>query len=330
MKTKTKLLSFVVVFLIATSALSILQHQAKSATSGLVASWHFDEDSGDFAHDASGNGNDGTVNGASWTTGISNGALQFNGINDYVEVSDSASLKITNSLTLEAWIYPNFSHDTKDHSIVAKGRDLSTNGGYQMTVSEYDGPLGVRMHELGFFIQNSATPKWIWLNNSILNNRWTLVAGVYDGSTMKLYVNGKLRLSEPQSGDIIANSYPLDIGARKNTAGNLQSIEFWNGTIDEVKIYNRALTSDEVYDDYIGVEQIPIWMQWWFLTIIALGAIVVVLGFTTVHYRNKRSVSKETSTTQNRTTPKARVCPRCGASLPADSKFCGKCGTSLE
>jgi ribosomal protein L40E len=75
----------------------------------------------------------------------------------------------------------------------------------------------------------------------------------------------------------------------------------------------------------------PLWMQWLFWTTIALGAIVVVLAFTTVRYRRKPSVSKETSVMQSKTTQRAnKVCPKCGANLPADSKFCGKCGTSLE
>jgi len=92
-------------------------------------------------------------------------------------------------------------------------------------------------------------------------------------------------------------------------------------------IYGRS--ADEVWNDYIGT--ISVWMQWWFWTIIALGAIVVVLVFATVHYRKKPSISKETSVMQSKTTQKAnKTCPRCGANLPAGSKFCGKCGTSLE
>jgi N-acetylneuraminic acid mutarotase len=74
-----------------------------------------------------------------------------------------------------------------------------------------------------------------------------------------------------------------------------------------------------------------LWMQWWFWAIIALGVIAAVLAFTTVHYLGKASKSKETNAVPSKTMPKdIKVCPKCGANLPAGSKFCGKCGTSLE
>jgi N-acetylneuraminic acid mutarotase len=81
----------------------------------------------------------------------------------------------------------------------------------------------------------------------------------------------------------------------------------------------------------LPVPEIQLWMQWWFWTIIALGAIVVILGFTTVHYRKKPSVSKGGNDMQTKTAQRTnKVCPNCGANLPVDSKFCGNCGTSLE
>lgn len=96
--------------------------------------------------------------------------------------------------------------------------------------------------------------------------------------------------------------------------------------------YNAHQFVDDVTTSEISPNpETPLFMQWWFWTIIALGAIVVVLAFTTAHYRKKPSVSKGNNGMQGKTTQKAnKVCPRCGANLPADSKFCGKCGTSLE
>jgi ribosomal protein L40E len=91
------------------------------------------------------------------------------------------------------------------------------------------------------------------------------------------------------------------------------------------------LQSDTTLTALYVINSPPLWMQWWFWTIIALGAVVVALAFTRVHYRKKPSVSKETSVMQSKTTQRAnKICPKCGANLPADSKFCGKCGNSLE
>lgn len=91
------------------------------------------------------------------------------------------------------------------------------------------------------------------------------------------------------------------------------------------------LQSDTTLTASYVINSPPLWMQWWFWTIIALGAVLVAFAFTTVHYRKKPSVSKEKSVMQSKTTQRAnKICPKCGANLPADSKFCGKCGTSLE
>ncbi|MCK4348903.1 MAG: right-handed parallel beta-helix repeat-containing protein, partial [Thermoplasmatales archaeon] len=74
-------------------------------SNGLVACWHFDEGSGSIAYDSSDNDNDGIIHGATWTTGVSGKALSFDGVNDYVEVSDDDSLDITDAISIEAWIY---------------------------------------------------------------------------------------------------------------------------------------------------------------------------------------------------------------------------------
>jgi ribosomal protein L40E len=139
-------------------------------------------------------------------------------------------------------------------------------------------------------------------------NTWMTLAIEKRGSNLYMYYNGELKYTyaEPDG-----------------TPDALLGVGIRSGWISTTQY------------DYISLEapneEIPLWMQWWFWTITALGAIVAVLAFTTVHYRKKPSVSKETSVMQSKTTQKAnRVCPKCGANLPADSKFCGKCGTSLE
>src|SRR5262249_27557090 len=77
-----------------------------AAGSGLVAAYSFDEARGTIVHDSSGNGNDGTIRGATWTSGKDGQALTFNGSNAWVTVPDTSSLDLTSALTLEAWVKP--------------------------------------------------------------------------------------------------------------------------------------------------------------------------------------------------------------------------------
>ena len=78
---------------------------AVSAT-GLVGAYSFDAGSGSVVADTSGAGNTGTLSGATWTTGKNGNALSFDGVNDWVTISDSASLDLTTGMTLEAWVKP--------------------------------------------------------------------------------------------------------------------------------------------------------------------------------------------------------------------------------
>jgi hypothetical protein len=328
MKKRTKLLSIVIVFLIGASALSILPHQAKSATSGLVGYWKFDEGSGTVAHDSSGNAISGTIYGALWTAGMSGNALHFDGANSYVEVPNSADLNPT-AITLMAWVkfsgFPDFTihpHNPNSH-IVGKG--TGPNNGYELRqdcgdTDEYGPP------EFRFCMLENNVWYSVVSTTKLVTDEWYDVAATYDGSTMRLYVNGTLEDQETFNVAMLGNTNNLLIGAL-NQPPNEYRI---NGTIDEVKIYNRALTSDEVYNDYLGIEQSSFWTQWWFWTIVVLGILDILLVFTTLYYRRK-ALPKGTKTIPSRPAPKEYIaCPKCGANLPADSKFCGKCGTSLE
>ncbi|NWG11391.1 zinc-ribbon domain-containing protein [Candidatus Bathyarchaeota archaeon] len=90
-------------------------------------------------------------------------------------------------------------------------------------------------------------------------------------------------------------------------------------------------TTLEEQTDNVPVDDLPIWQQWWFWTNVALAISTGSFALTTLYYRNKSSNPKETKITRNeRVSKEYRTCPNCGASLPIDSKFCGKCGTSLE
>ena len=98
----------------------------------LVACWHFDENTGTTVYDSSSNNNDGTIYGATWTTGISGSALSFDGTDDYVEVTDDPSLNPVNMITIEAWVK---TIDTGLHKgIAVKGWGTGGNEGYVLEI----------------------------------------------------------------------------------------------------------------------------------------------------------------------------------------------------
>jgi len=326
MKAKIKLMSIAIVFLVGASTLSILLHQAKSATSGLVGYWKFDEGSGTHVYDSSDNGNIGTlVNGPQWVDGLLNGmALSFDGFDDHVSISDSPSLDVSgNQVSIEFWMKP-----TVDLPISDKSMYIFDKGdAYLGIIHGADPNYGKLEFAFPFSTLNPVdfySTTWAWASNT-----WYFIAFTYDGNRMRLYVNGALENTVANTGNIHSSGFPLSIGSR--TSGDQ---EFFKGTLDEFSIYNYARTAQEILEDYNAFKpnsQSPFWMQWWFWTIIALGAVVLILAFTTVHYRKKPSISKETNAMQSKATQRAnKVCPKCGANLPAGSKFCGKCGTSLE
>lgn len=217
-------------------------------TPGLVAWWKFDEGSGTTAYDSSGNGNHGTLMaGASYVAGISGTALSLDGVNDYVRVPDANSLDLT-TLTIEAWIRfeavrPPF---TGNQGIVNKYRhDKPSEGGYLVFVREGDGALLFRVKDDA---GNVAGGNSSWSDVFLTPGVWQHVAGIYDGTTGRLYLNGVLVASQILPITITANNQPLLIGALMDQFANVY--RFFGGFIDEVRIYNRALTEEEVQARY--------------------------------------------------------------------------------
>ncbi|MCK5083368.1 MAG: SBBP repeat-containing protein, partial [Candidatus Omnitrophica bacterium] len=193
----------------------------------LIAHWKFDEGIGPMAADSSGNANNGTLSAPTWTTGKSGNALNFDGIDDYVGVSDSPSLDLTDKITLTAWIYPTA---IKTQQIIRKGTEVYAP--YSLSLSATN----------DFVFSLNIDGEWLQARQSgYLINRWTHLAGTFDGTTMKLYVDGILEdsLTVPSTAvtlNTTANS--LRIGSRLGLPADT-----FSGVIDEVKIYNYALTA---------------------------------------------------------------------------------------
>jgi PKD repeat protein len=201
-----------------------------ASSNGLVAAYGFEDANGTTVTDASGNGNNGTINGAvSISTGHSGKALKFNGSSNWVTVNDSASLDLATGMTLEAWVYP-LSQSNGGNTVILK--EASRAEVYAL-YSEEDVNLPVS------YINNGSY-RGVTGPNRLPANTWTHLVATYDGSYQRLYVNGVQVAQKAQSGQIQQSSGVLRIG------GNSVWGEYFNGYIDEVRIYNRALTATEV------------------------------------------------------------------------------------
>jgi hypothetical protein len=199
---------------------------------GLVMQLSFDTGT---ATDISGVDNHGTINGAVPAPGrIGAGALRFDGVNDMVVVPNSDSLGLETAMTLEAWVNP--SARTGWHTVMLKeGVDTFA---YEMYSNnpEINRPAAYFMDEVGNLRAATGT--------AVLPlNTWSHLATTWDGTTMRLYVNGVQVGSRAVSGTIAVSSGQLRIG------GNAIWGEWFAGRIDEVRIYNRALSAAEVQAD---------------------------------------------------------------------------------
>jgi hypothetical protein len=198
-----------------------------------VAAYSFDETSGAAVADASGNGNTGTIMGATRTSqGKYGRALSFNGVSDLVVINGSQSLNMASAMTQEAWIYPTLTQSSWS-TILHRETDA-----YYLHASSPAGP----MQPAGGAICNG-TESYVAAPGSIPLNTWTYLAMTYDGTIMRLYINGTQVSTKMVSGGVQDNSKPLRIG------GNVPYGQYFKGLIDEVRVYKRTLSASEVRAD---------------------------------------------------------------------------------
>ena len=235
-----------------TATLTVIDEQGLSSTDtviitvndsdapvlNLLGHWTFDDGSGVNATDSSGNENTGTVNGATWSGGTLNGALDFDGTDDYV---DLGNLDIPgNQLTISGWINAdNFTHLTDhDAPIVSKAIGTAEQSYFWMLSSiksESNTSLRFRLKT------NDITTTLVGSSVVLTTNTWIHVAAVYDGSQMRLYQDGIEVGSINKIGDINQDSnVPVWIG--RNPSGHGP----FDGLIDDVQIHSRALSITEI------------------------------------------------------------------------------------
>ncbi|MCP4260708.1 MAG: LamG domain-containing protein [Planctomycetes bacterium] len=216
-----------------------------NTSADLVGHWKLDEDSGTIAYDSSSNENHGTLNGSTWrpSYGQIGGAIELDGIGDYVEVPDDMSFDITNEITVTAWINP---VDVAEWRTIVSKYAHTPAWRKDLYWLLYGGNIGVSL----------AGPSGIggadWIPEvPIESGTWAYVALSYDGFAMKMYKNGINVATNNISGDLLlgdsASNESFYIGQ------NTEWGEYFDGLIDDVRIYDRTLTSGQVQDLFNGI-----------------------------------------------------------------------------
>jgi Concanavalin A-like lectin/glucanases superfamily/Galactose oxidase-like, Early set domain/Bacterial Ig domain/Glyoxal oxidase N-terminus len=202
---------------------------AAQATTGPVAAYGFEDTGGlAVAGDSTSFGNTGTVvGGATRAAGRFGSAMSFDGVNDMVRIPDAGPVSLASGMTLEAWIKPTAVNGWR--TVMLKGRrsDLS----YAL----YGGPSAhVATNGVTGLVNGPASTA----------NTWEHLAATYDGTTLRLYIDGTLAgSSTARSGPMTPGDGPLTIG------GNVIWGEWFSGLIDEVRVYDRPLTAAEIQTD---------------------------------------------------------------------------------
>ncbi len=206
----------------------------------LVAWWKLDEADGNDVADSSGNGQVGRLVGnPQWQPagGKIGGALEFDGDGDYVEVGNESVFDITGAITVAAWIKVN-SFDKRWQAIVTKGDTA-----WRIQRTDEENTIAFKCTG----IASIRTRHGVEGNKNVNDGNWHHIVGIYDGSTVSLYIDGILDDSGEASGSIQTNDSPVFIGANSEV-----SDREWNGLIDEVCVIAGAIDAKGVQALYSG------------------------------------------------------------------------------
>ena len=207
-----------------------------AAQADLVGWWRLDEGSGTTAADSSGNGNDGTLQGnPQWVTGVVGSALEFDGDGDYVNCGNDAIFDITEEITLAVWVNANDMLNSEHNCWLGKGDNayaIKHQSGNYLEFFMYDG----EWHSTNYSTELDS-----------LNGDWHHMAGTFDGSELKFYLDGELAANLVYSGTIGTATHNVTIGENSQATGR-----YFDGMLDDPRIYNEALSQDDIQSIMMG------------------------------------------------------------------------------
>ncbi|MEM3488550.1 MAG: LamG-like jellyroll fold domain-containing protein, partial [Nitrososphaerota archaeon] len=218
---------------------------------GLVGYWRFDEGKGLIAYDSSGNNNHGAlINGPTWVDGKYGSAIALDGIDDYVVVQDSPLLRVQ-SFSICVWIYMTkrpYQHSPDVHcAMINKLHYIGPAAyGYKMDFEAPTATDDTLVVSIGTGSQQVFLIRYNSINDLTLY-KWHHLAATYDGNIAKLYIDGQLKAtSGPMRYKISHDSTPLTFGHEYS----VPRMDVFQGLMDDVMIFNRALTNDEIISIY--------------------------------------------------------------------------------
>ncbi|MBN1392578.1 MAG: right-handed parallel beta-helix repeat-containing protein [Sedimentisphaerales bacterium] len=208
-----------------------------AATEGPIAHWKFDETTGTIAYDSTGSHNGTLINGPVWTTGQINGALSFDGSDDWVNMGTDIFSQATfaaSGATISVWVCPTSTPANKDYVVGIEGRFIIT-----------ESASSTNYWEAAIYDGDTQAVKSI---SAIEINKWVHLVATWDKTTLRFYVNGLSQGSVAQGTPLIdAVSRPVTVGAFYDAGALYYPIP---AIVDDVRIYDRALSASEIWQLY--------------------------------------------------------------------------------
>lgn len=240
---------FISVIMVSLSSCFIFNISAQVLQNGLVLYFSFDEGSGNTVKDLSGNNNNGTFAGGEpapkWTDGMYGKALEFEpgetrtSGGGYIVVADSPSLSLTEAITVAVWVYPkdlsHFAHVIVAHWCTGEGCNTSRDLAY--TLETHGKQIGGNNEVYILLNWGAASASTV---TTLKVGKWQHIAFTYDRKTVKIYYNGVME------GESEFNSLLWDSTQNFQIARTDRDDVIFGGRIDEVKVWNRALSSEEI------------------------------------------------------------------------------------
>ncbi|OHA30762.1 MAG: hypothetical protein A3B11_02110 [Candidatus Taylorbacteria bacterium RIFCSPLOWO2_01_FULL_44_26] len=223
---------------------SQLAQVSASLSNGLVAHYTFDEGTGTTAGDSSGNNNTGTLlpaaNPPTWTTDskVGSGAMQFDGVDDFVNAGDINAIDGASALTVSAWVKLKDPEITGNKFIFGKWNN-GVGGPFACFWSRGNAAYGCYFYASSLVFASTGN-----ILTSV-GTSWHHVVGVYNGVDNRMYFDG-VQTGTPQAltGNLISNTDTVRIGTTDSNDG------YFPGSIDDIRIYNRALSATEIQELY--------------------------------------------------------------------------------